>query len=303
MGAPLDGEREGVIVERLQGPGLGAAHHPDEARRLLDPRKGRQRHQGAGALARVELGRDVLMRQLVVKNPRQRPLREPLEPRRDASRVAKPRALAVRRHDELGFEPLSGDDAPGVIGIEKGLGGEAVDQVDGRNRFRDAPQRRVEGAGRDVPAEGIEPDLTRLEGQGPPAKEVVGIIDDAQRPQGSGLLREPLPDAELGEEANGVIEERDRPARAVLARSSHERHRDGFPGERKRRHEPDRAGSGHDGVAADLDAHVNVRRRDPVRSTAGRFRVGEGLRLSRDLRAITRKCADRSRTLSRRPPA
>src|SRR6516164_9133829 len=138
----------------------------------------------------MQLGRDIPMRTRVAEDCGDGRLSQLLRAASDAGRLARGRALPVRRDDQRRLKAatppgaaLALDRKARHVGSEARFGEDAVDEADRRYGLDQPSERGGEQACLDIPAEGIEPDLARLERQGAPAEEIAGVVDDAQLAQ------------------------------------------------------------------------------------------------------------------------
>ena len=153
------------------------------------------------------------MRQSVGEMRRQRGLRIAMDARREACGAARLRIPAVGADRKPGH-----DLAPVPEPRPDGVGGKFV-RLDPRGDALDAGNLRDLGRERlghkvvfDIPPEGVEPDLGRVELHRPRRKERSRVVDEAQRAQRRGSGLQISPQAKGFQKSHGLVEERDGPS-------------------------------------------------------------------------------------------
>jgi hypothetical protein len=255
--APSDARDDAEIAMelRLQRPGeVLIRHRGKNARplRALQPHEARalagHRHGGERAGLLVILHRRIAMRRPVVEARGERHLVVGPLDGADARRGANDRVPPVGAQHHPGTERTAASGAQQGrrarrLQAHRLVGQESDAEVAG------APfQRRRQNADRDIPAEGLVPDLAGIEDDGRGRHQARGIVDELEPPQRSRLLHDvPRPDAEMGQKADRGLHQGDR-ARIVLGDprpSAQESHRQPGLGHEAARRQPRGAGADH----------------------------------------------------------
>jgi hypothetical protein len=156
---PFHRERQGVVGQRVQALRLGGVRDPDQTRASTG-----QRHERERSLAGMELRRGLPVVAGVAEDRGQGGLRIGPGARCDACRLPKHRVAPVGRHREgriHGRAAGEPDAAEGAVSLE--AGGLAGHERDALLGFRRGGETRDQPRIGDVPAEGLEPDLARME--------------------------------------------------------------------------------------------------------------------------------------------
>ena len=169
-----------------------------------------QGDEGERAVAGVELGREIAMRQAVAEEHGQRALGIAMDADAQIRRLPRRRAASVGADDEPRPDP-----APIGEGRERGRTREIVARDrrlvtrDGRVRRRQRPQFPRHRVVLDVPSEGVETDFLAAKLDRTGRKQRAGIVDEPKRAQRRRVFRDRLPEAFAFEIADGAVEHRD----------------------------------------------------------------------------------------------
>ena len=203
MRLPLGGRGQRVVVERVKPLRLLRRRDPDDAAAVAG-----QGHEHAGALRRMEFGRDLMVRTRMGDVEGQRRLLQRPPAHTDAGRLAAQRMPPVGPDHQLRRQAASGarGDCDGI-----GIATHALGVLRDPRQLVDVsrpPLQRVDQDGiGDVVAEHVQTDLARNEAHFRRADQPAGIIDEPHRLEAGGAIAAQRPDAELVEKVDGAAEQ------------------------------------------------------------------------------------------------
>ena len=177
---PLDRQRQRRVVERHRAARpRSAVRHPDQARAAAG-----EGNEGERPVAGVELGRG---RRHGRGHGRGSSVSADLRigpgPGADAARLAQARVAAVRRDDEARAQRSNRRRGAGAerSASSRRVGRVALDQTEAWRCRRRLGQALDQHGVLDVPAEGLEADLARLEGGRRRAEQAAAVVDEPHR--------------------------------------------------------------------------------------------------------------------------